>query len=472
MFGIPIPRERQEEAAPAPEPEAAPPAGEEPPSAGTDSGDELDIDALIREIEAEAKAFGFAPMFADQKPAPEPEAAPPAQEERAETQPESKESPAEEQPEPEEKPEPEEEPEKKPEPEKKLEEEPEKKPEEEPEAVKNIRMRGATLEIDVPKADALADAAVELHMPKEAMAIPEPEETPEEEMADELAQAEQQEQEEEKKLPPLTIDPEELPSRQAGGKKHPYALLGVIMTLLALVGAAAVLYFGFGFARDFFTQSETKQEFNHRVYPLVVVDVPAFDSVDRLDSKVVVEAGIWNFLLNEENKEKYEQDDFGTMTVPALDIEVYIYQIFGNDVEIVHQQLSDPDFTVIYDEQNQLYYIPEIPQVLPYAPSVQSVTHTGDDYTVEVGYILPGPFWNVEENAENGEISKTMIYHYTRTEDGDYWISSVENGDIDLDTAVTSSEAGTVSDSLASEATESEPAAESGTESAASSEAA
>ena len=344
--------------------------------------------------------------------------------------------------------------------------------------MKNIRVTGATLEIDVPKGPAAGpEASFELHIPKEAMAIPEPESA--EEMEEELAEIEKQEQAEEKKLPPLKIDPEELPSNKvkADGKKHHYALLGVVMTLLALIGVAAVLYFGFGVARDVFTQSETKQEFNRRVYPLVVVDVPAFESVDRLDSRVVVEAGIWNFLLNEENKDKYEQDDFGTMTVPAVDIEVYIYQIFGNDVEIVHQQLSDPDFTVIYDEENQLYYIPEVPQVLPYAPSVQSVTHTGDDYTVEVGYVLPGPFWNIEENVESGDISKTMIYHYTRTSDGDYWIRSVENGDVNLNTVSSTSESQTESDALSSEAaeesaSESTSSTESGTSSTASSEAA
>ncbi|MBS7176513.1 MAG: hypothetical protein KH056_10110, partial [Clostridiales bacterium] len=80
-----------------------------------------------------------------------------------------------------------------------------------------------------------------------------------------------------------------------------------------------------------------------------------------------------------------------------------------------------------------LYYIPEMPQVLPYAPSVQSVTHSGDDYVVEVGYILPGPFWDITENAQSGEINKTMIYHYQKTKDGDYWIQSVENGNLDLD---------------------------------------
>ena len=176
-----------------------------------------------------------------------------------------------------------------------------------------------------------------------------------------------------------------------------------------------------------------KEEFNKITYPLVVVDVPTFESVDKLDSKVVIAAGIWNFMMNEENKDKYQQDDFGTMTVPDTDIEVYIRKLFGTNVEIVHQQLADTDFTVMYDEDKHLYYIPEMPQVLPYAPSVQSVTHSGDDYVVEVGYILPGPFWDITENAQSGEINKTMIYHYQKTKDGDYWIQSVENGNLDLD---------------------------------------
>ena len=61
---------------------------------------------------------------------------------------------------------------------------------------------------------------------------------------------------------------------------------------------------------------------------------------------------------------------------------------------------------------------------------------------------------------DDEEINKTMIYHYTKTKDGDYWIQSVENGDLSLNGASYPADAGeseaegTTSDSLSSETEE------------------
>jgi hypothetical protein len=206
--------------------------------------------------------------------------------------------------------------------------------------------------------------------------------------------------------------------------KKRYAVLGLILTLMAVVGLIALGIWGYHFAKGLLNQTDAKEEFNNIVYPLVVVDVPEFDSPDKLDGKVVVAAGIWNFLMNESNMDKYEKDEMGNLTVPAVDIEVYIRQLFGSKVQIEHQQVSDFEF--YYDPETEIYQIPASPQVLPYAPSVQSVVHTGSDYTVVVGYVLPGPFWNVGEYAVNGDINKTMIYHYQKDENGNYIIQSVE----------------------------------------------
>ncbi|MBC8609736.1 Uncharacterised protein [uncultured Ruminococcus sp.] len=413
--------------------------------------EDLDIDALIREIQSEVSDFDWGGLSflhdeaqetaerAEEQPAPE-TSEEPKQEEMPKTArqpvsvvetPEQKKAPA-----------PEKEEEKQEEP------VPQNLTQEIPAVQKLVDVpdeaeKGNTFEIEIPKHSIEeipknpVTGTFEIQIPDETLAAPAVIEEPAAEEAKKAEPEPQREAEKEsakqEEATSLKIDPAELPSQRTGGKKHRFALLGVVMTLLAVVGVIAVGYFGWGAVSDIFSQKSVKEEFNKITYPLVVVDVPTFESVDKLDSKVVIAAGIWNFMMNEENKDKYQQDDFGTMTVPDTDIEVYIRKLFGTNVEIVHQQLADTDFTVMYDEDKHLYYIPEMPQVLPYAPSVQSVTHSGDDYVVEVGYILPGPFWDITENAQSGEINKTMIYHYQKTKDGDYWIQSVENGNLDLD---------------------------------------
>lgn len=208
-------------------------------------------------------------------------------------------------------------------------------------------------------------------------------------------------------------------------KRRLFAVMGVILFVLAVVGAVTTVMFVSGGVLDLVNKTSQKEKFQNIVYPLVIVDVPEFDTIGKLDSKVIISAGVWQFIMHQENKDKYPKDEFGTMLVPAVDIEPYIRQLFGTHVTIQHQQLPNTEFYVPYDEETQSYYIANHPQILPYSPKVLSVDHKGREYTVKVGYILPGPFWNLQENLKPIEINKTMIYTFKKVGD-DYNVVSVK----------------------------------------------
>jgi hypothetical protein len=206
-------------------------------------------------------------------------------------------------------------------------------------------------------------------------------------------------------------------------KEKRFEFLGIAMFIFAVIGVIATLYFGTVGVINLVNQKGLKEEVQEAVYPLVVTDVPAFDTVDKLDSKTVVQAGIWHFIMNSPDMDKYAKDAFGNLTVPAVDIEVHIKQLFGDGVEITHQMIPDTDFYIPYDEENQCYLIPEDPQLLPYAPKVLSVSKLGDEYQARVGYILPGPFWDLDRHKQD-EPNKVMVYTLKK-EDGRYTIQSV-----------------------------------------------
>lgn len=204
-----------------------------------------------------------------------------------------------------------------------------------------------------------------------------------------------------------------------------FELLGIAMFVFALIGVVATVYFAVIGIINLVSRKALKEDIQTAVYPLVVTDVPTFDDLKMLDSKTVVATGIWHFIMNEEDMDKYARDAYGTLTVPAVDIDVHIKQVFGEDVPITHQMIPDTEFYIPYDEETECYLIPENPQIMPYAPTVLDVSKQGGYYVAEIGYILPGPFWNVDENLEE-EPSKTMVYTLEKVGKDTYIVISVQ----------------------------------------------
>lgn len=209
--------------------------------------------------------------------------------------------------------------------------------------------------------------------------------------------------------------------------KIPMAVVGLVIALFAVIGIIWTGQFVVRGIASAVRQDSLKETIKEDVYPLVIVDTPTFENPDTLDQKVVISAGIWKFIMEEPDADqKYETDDFGTMTVPQVAIEPYIRELFGSTVKIEHQMIPDTDFYIPYDAENQVYYIPQTPQILPYAPKILSVDHlSGDEYEVEVGYMLAGPFWDTQRYLED-EPSKIMRYTLQKNDRDSYQVLSVE----------------------------------------------
>lgn len=208
-------------------------------------------------------------------------------------------------------------------------------------------------------------------------------------------------------------------------KNKSFTAIGIVMFIFAIIGLIVTIIFAGQGAWNLLSRSGLKEKLKTTVYPLAIVDVPEFSSVDKLDPKTVIAAGIWEFIIDYEETGKYEKDEYGTLVVPEVDIEPYIREIFGSDVEIQHQMIPDTEFYIPYDETNKTYLIPQSPQMLPYAPEILSVSQDGKIYEVEVGYILPGPFWDLDRN-KNGEYNKTMNYTLKKVDKDSFVVLSVE----------------------------------------------
>ena len=222
------------------------------------------------------------------------------------------------------------------------------------------------------------------------------------------------------------VQPETAPAEAAQKRSfRPRALvLGVITLLFALVGLVTTVIWLVGLIGDAVNNTWEKQALAEVVEPLVIIDVPAYESVNYLDEVEVIRAGVWQFLLDHPDTSGYQEDSFGNITVPQSDIEASIRQILGEHASIRHQSVEDSYLSIVYDEENQVYYLPTTPSVLPYSCEVLSISKNLDIYTLEVGYIPPGPFWDVGRHLDE-EPQKTMIYTLQKVDTDQYVVLSV-----------------------------------------------
>lgn len=199
-------------------------------------------------------------------------------------------------------------------------------------------------------------------------------------------------------------------------KKKSHVGLGVFVTLLAVFGVVALVVFGSGMVKKMLNKTDEKKEWASLVYPMVVIDIPEFTDVSRLDSKQVVFAAVWELYRNETDKDKYQVDDYGYMTVPQSEIESYVRKIFGTKAKVKHQTINDLQFDIQYDSESKTYLVPSN-LTAPYVPRVKDIKHKGDVYTITVEYIEAKGNIYEEEALEKADVTKTMIFTYTKDKD-------------------------------------------------------
>lgn len=188
------------------------------------------------------------------------------------------------------------------------------------------------------------------------------------------------------------------------------AVIGAIITLFCIVGVISSIFFIVDMSDEVINNSSRKKELAKEIFPLVIVDIPEFEKPTSLDNSAIISSSIWSFIINQEDKSKYSKDDLGIMYVPAVDIELYIRRLYGNDIKIIHQTVDDSSVMMNYDQENKMYSIESTPKFLPYKPRVDKISKSDDIYTLTVSYILPDAMWNFNDENKVESVDKTMQY--------------------------------------------------------------
>ena len=220
------------------------------------------------------------------------------------------------------------------------------------------------------------------------------------------------------------------------GRRTGAFFLGLVLLLFAAFGiyeAAHIAAEKINAAREGSTRYAEYESF---LKPFVVVDPAPFDDVSGAEPTDLLDAAISALIYESEKMNTYEvfEGEVTGLLVPQADVEAYFVRLFGTEVQMQHQSVSDSFYNVIYNSERKAYIIP-ITSVDPlYTPKVFDSEKTGSSVTLTVGYIIGSEWAQIERgNYTAPEPAKYMKITLREDTDG-YHIGSLRSSEA-VDTA-------------------------------------
>lgn len=252
-------------------------------------------------------------------------------------------------------------------------------------------------------------------VPEEIQSVTEPEETietePEEESQEENVSDEKTEETVTRK------DDHSEKSSPVRANKGKYNVLGLVCVILAIVGVIAIISTCIS---NIGGSNASKKKFARAVYPAVIMNIHSFENPSELPNDQILSAAIWSVIIDDNKLSKYPER-MGVVTIPAVDIENFAVELFGEDIpELVHTTVGSVKSKFYYNTESQSYNIQVKPDTFTYSPEVTSVFRRDGKYIVNVDYIEEHPEW-MEKS-----VSKTVQFTLSKNDDGGYKIDSME----------------------------------------------
>lgn len=205
---------------------------------------------------------------------------------------------------------------------------------------------------------------------------------------------------------------DDAPARSRSKNTLLFFIIGVIIIALSAVGLVTVIKGTVGAIGDAINQTALKQEFADFVYPFVITDSPAFDSVANTPPSVIINTAIWKIIMSGDT-DKYESDGLN-MIISQIDVERSAASIFGYSAVIEHQSVGYGDNMFRYDEETKSYSVPTSLNYNTYWPRVSEISNIGESYTVTVEY-MPPQMYIMEGMDSSNEPDKIMIFTISRS---------------------------------------------------------
>ena len=205
--------------------------------------------------------------------------------------------------------------------------------------------------------------------------------------------------------------------------------LGLLITILVLVGFVTVLRAGVGLVANLFDDTAQKQEYEDKLEGLVLFDPMPFDGIENIDDLTLREAAVWGCIYNIQETQggfdNYNTDpDTEQLLLPSVDVDAYLARLVGPSFKLTHRSFEMEDMTIEFDESSQCYKIPVTGTVGYYRAVVTRLFKRSGQLHVTVGYIPTSSTDDSIINQSSDTPTKYMDYLFQR-QSGSWYLTGL-----------------------------------------------
>ena len=205
--------------------------------------------------------------------------------------------------------------------------------------------------------------------------------------------------------------------------------LGLLITILVLVGFVTVLRAGVGLVANLFDDTVQKQEYEDKLEGLVLFDPMPFDGIENIDDLTLREAAVWGCIYNIQETQggfdNYNTDpDTEQLLLPSVEVDAYLARLVGPSFKLTHRSFEMEDMTIEFDESSQCYKIPGTGTVGYYRAVVTKLFKRSGQLHVTVGYIPTSSTDDSIINQSSDTPTKYMDYLFQR-QSGSWYLTGL-----------------------------------------------
>ena len=205
--------------------------------------------------------------------------------------------------------------------------------------------------------------------------------------------------------------------------------LGLLITILVLVGFVTVLRAGVGLVANLFDDTAQKQGYEDKLEGLVLFDPMPFDGIENIDDLTLREAAVWGCIYNIQETQggfdNYNTDpDTEQLLLPSVEVDAYLARLVGPSFKLTHRSFEMEDMTIEFDESSQCYKIPVTGTVGYYRAVVTRLFKRSGQLHVTVGYIPTSSTDDSIINQSSDTPTKYMDYLFQR-QSGSWYLTGL-----------------------------------------------
>ena len=215
--------------------------------------------------------------------------------------------------------------------------------------------------------------------------------------------------------------------------------LGLLITILVLVGFVTVLRASVGLVANLFDDTAQKQEYEDKLEGLVLFDPMPFDGIENIDDLTLREAAVWGCIYNIQETQggfdNYNTDpDTEQLLLPSVEVDAYLARLVGPSFKLTHRSFEMEDMTIEFDESSQCYRIPVTGTVGYYRAVVTKLFKRSGQLHVTVGYIPTSSTDDSIINQSSDTPTKYMDYLFER-QSGSWYLTGLTESETKPDSA-------------------------------------